>query len=269
MWPFRVLRTVRLQPALVAFLARDCAQVLFCACCAARYLYSRADRFVCFFPHIRLDRFAVISPGDVTVAIPDSYPANEGPSNAIDGDTSTKYLNFGKNNAGFDVTPGTGPAIVNGLQFTSANDSPERDPTTFTLEGWDGTSFVLVAEGSIPAFTSRLQTTAALGFSNEVPYGVYRLRFPTIFDTSLANSMQIAEVGFLYGNASCDASELLPNAEGPGDCTDALPSGGSCTNTAFPGNVDCTPTACYDGDLSPGLCAGDAFFNHRTSTACC
>jgi hypothetical protein len=224
---------------------------------------------VCFFPHIRLDRFAVISPGDVTVAIPDSYPANEGPSNAIDGDTSTKYLNFGKNNAGFDVTPGTGPAIVNGLQFTSANDSPERDPTTFTLEGWDGTSFVLVAEGSIPAFTSRLQTTAALGFSNEVPYGVYRLLFPTIFDSSLANSMQIAEVGFLYGNASCDASELLPNAEGPGDCTDALPSGGSCTNTAFPGNVDCTPTACYDGDLSPGLCAGDAFFNHRTSAACC
>ena len=28
MWPFRVLRTARLQPALMAFSARDCAQVL-------------------------------------------------------------------------------------------------------------------------------------------------------------------------------------------------------------------------------------------------
>jgi hypothetical protein len=57
--------------------------------------------------------------------------------------------------------------------------------------------------------------------------------------------------------ASCDASELLQNAESAGDCTATLPSGSSCTNIAFPDCADCTPTTCFDGILSPGLCAGE------------
>ena len=57
--------------------------------------------------------------------------------------------------------------------------------------------------------------------------------------------------------ASCDASELLQNAESAGDCTATLPSGSSCMNTAFPGAAACTPTTCFDGVLSPGLCEGE------------
>jgi hypothetical protein len=52
--------------------------------------------------------------------------------------------------------------------------------------------------------------------------------------------------------ASCDASELLTNAKTVGDCSIALPSGGSCTNTG-----SCTATTCLDGVLSPGLCAAN------------
>ena len=54
--------------------------------------------------------------------------------------------------------------------------------------------------------------------------------------------------------ANCDASELLPNAETVGDCSASLPSGGSCTNVVS-SVTDCTPTTCFDGVLSPGLCS--------------
>jgi len=61
--------------------------------------------------------------------------AGEGVTNAIDNNTSTKYLNFDKLNAGFTVTPANGPVVVTGLRLTSANDAPERDPTSFVLSG--------------------------------------------------------------------------------------------------------------------------------------
>jgi hypothetical protein len=55
--------------------------------------------------------------------------------------------------------------------------------------------------------------------------------------------------------ANCDASELLPNAETVGDCSAALPSGSSCTNTAASGFTCVSSTSCLDGILTPGLCA--------------
>ena len=58
------------------------------------------------------------------------------------------------------------------------------------------------------------------------------------------------------GTESCDASELLPNAESVGDCSADLPSGGSCTNTAPISGFLCSPTLCFDGVLTPGTCLG-------------
>jgi hypothetical protein len=55
---------------------------------------------------------------------------------------------------------------------------------------------------------------------------------------------------------SCDASEPLPHAETVGDCSAALPSGGSCTNVAFSGAAVCTSTTCNDGVISLGWCPG-------------
>ena len=54
------------------------------------------------------------------------YPTNEDPTNAIDG-TADKYLNFGKEGAGFIVTP-FAPIAVESFQITTANDAPGRDP---------------------------------------------------------------------------------------------------------------------------------------------
>jgi len=56
--------------------------------------------------------------------------------------------------------------------------------------------------------------------------------------------------------ANCDASELLANAETVGDCSAALPSGTSCTNTPVSGLTCVRSTSCFDGTLALGLCIG-------------
>ena len=56
--------------------------------------------------------------------------------------------------------------------------------------------------------------------------------------------------------ANCDASELLANAETVGDCSAAMPSGTSCTNTPVPGFICVSSTSCLDGTLTLGLCIG-------------
>jgi hypothetical protein len=56
--------------------------------------------------------------------------------------------------------------------------------------------------------------------------------------------------------ANCDASELLANAETAGNCSAALPSGTSCTNTAVSGFTCATSSSCLDGTLTLGLCVG-------------
>ena len=53
----------------------------------------------------------LITNGDFAIGIDEdlvsnsSYPAGESPAFVIDGDTATKYLNFGRVNSGFIVTP--------------------------------------------------------------------------------------------------------------------------------------------------------------------
>jgi hypothetical protein len=58
-----------------------------------------------------------------------SSPGGELAQYAFDGNTGTKYLNFGA--AGSDVLIDAGtPKVVTGLGLTTANDSPGRDPAS-------------------------------------------------------------------------------------------------------------------------------------------
>ena len=81
----------------------------------------------------------VLQPTDAIIASSPNEPGSEGVKNAIDG-TQSKYLNFdsaansGKT-SGFAVTPAVGATWVTGLAMQSANDAPERDPLTVTIEG--------------------------------------------------------------------------------------------------------------------------------------
>ena len=73
---------------------------------------------------------SVVQPGDPVIASSANSPGAERVANAIDGNPTTKYLNFdGKNSqpSGFIVTPSIGKTLVTGLSMQTANDAPERD----------------------------------------------------------------------------------------------------------------------------------------------
>jgi hypothetical protein len=139
----------------------------------------------------------VTTPGDLITPTSTNSPGAEQAPNAIDNNLQTKYLNFDKLNTGFTVFPSTGASVLRGLSFTSANDAPERDPASYLLSGSpDGSVFTTIASGSIPAFSARFQERRVT-FANSASYSVYSLIFPTVANAGAANSMQIAEVGFL------------------------------------------------------------------------
>ncbi|MBN2129861.1 MAG: CotH kinase family protein [Sedimentisphaerales bacterium] len=148
-------------------------------------------------PAPELPREDVTRPGDAIEPTSFNSPVNEEVDKAIDNNPQTKYLNFDKLNAGFTVTCSTGPSVVTGLRLTSANDAPERDPTSFTLFGSnDGVSFMQIARGNVPAFPARF-FTVEVAFANDRAYSHYRLLFPTVQNANAAVAMQIAEVEFL------------------------------------------------------------------------
>jgi CotH kinase protein/Chitobiase/beta-hexosaminidase C-terminal domain/Lamin Tail Domain len=139
----------------------------------------------------------ITQPGDLVIPTSSNSPGNETSENAIDNTSATKYLNFDKLNAGFTVTPSVGDTVVTGLRFTSANDAPDRDPTSYVLSGSrDGVTFTEIAHGAIPDFTVRI-FTVEVAFTNTAAYLTYRLLFPTIRNAATAVAVQISEVEFL------------------------------------------------------------------------
>ncbi|MCF7975121.1 MAG: CotH kinase family protein [Phycisphaerae bacterium] len=138
----------------------------------------------------------VTNPDDFIDPTSFNSPANEDVAKAIDNNPQTKYLNFDKLYAGFTVRTDE-LSVVEGLRLTSANDAPDRDPTTFVLSGsLDGQTFVPIAAGNIPNFSNRFMTME-IRFANDRAYTHYRLLFPTVRQANAAVAMQIAEVEFL------------------------------------------------------------------------
>src|SRR5262249_6085400 len=130
----------------------------------------------------------VTQPGDPIYASSSNSPGSEGVANAID-NTQAKYLNFDTRNpdnppSGFAVSPSVGGTRVIGMTITSANDAPERDPSTVTLEGCNddqiggynnptNTWEFIVGLTNIPAFTARFETQTFF-FDNFKAYKHYR-----------------------------------------------------------------------------------------------
>src|SRR5437773_1951855 len=120
----------------------------------------------------------VTVPGDLIVPSSNNSPGSEAVANAID-NQPTKYLNFDKVNTGFTVTPNVGDTIVSGLTLTSANDAPDRDPSSYTLSGAnDGSNYVAISSGTVPLFPTRFFKNYIF-FTNTKSFKSYRLIFPT------------------------------------------------------------------------------------------
>jgi hypothetical protein len=154
---------------------------------------------------------------------------NESPGNAIDGLTTNKYLNFAEFNTGYILTL-TGTEIVTGLSLTTANDAPERDPTSFSLWGsntvtanatpgtlFNLSSFTPITLGSPLSLPTARNTTAPLViFENATAFSTYLLVFPTVRNSATANSMQIAEArlmtagGALPSTGTIAGGQLIP-----------------------------------------------------------
>jgi hypothetical protein len=113
-------------------------------------------------------------------------------ANAIDGDPTTKYFNKAQNDAGsagidtgFVVTPHLGATVVTGVQFATANDVPDRDPLTITLEGSNapdadkakGNGFTLIYKGTSGLTNDPGRSTwgQVVAFANTQSYKTYRV----------------------------------------------------------------------------------------------
>ncbi len=160
----------------------------------------------------------VTKPGDPLNGFPNysgSSPAAEMPANVIDNNVATKYLNFANSGStngktvmptGFYVTPSMGATVVTGLTFTSANDTPARDPIAWELYGSNKSingPWALIAKGTIDDFARPIdwprnwKGVTPIGFANTMPYTNYEVSFTALHIPSGANSMQIAEVELL------------------------------------------------------------------------
>jgi len=159
----------------------------------------------------------VLAAGDAAVAIDtdivlnSNYPGAEGPANILDTNAGTKYLNFGKVNSGFIVTPAGPLTVIDNFTITTANDAPERDPTAWELFGTtdaitstansqgDAENWTLIDSGTIDPSTDRGITTAPIDVEQLDAYSSYKLVFTGVRDAAAANSMQVADVQF-YGS---------------------------------------------------------------------
>jgi hypothetical protein len=124
------------------------------------------------------------------------YLANESPANAVDNNPATKYLNFGNGSGGvssptkgvgtgFYVRPVLGPSIVTGIQVATANDSPNRDPLTVSIEGTNatgnfdsGATWTLIADNvnlGIDTDPGRQAYGPVVRFANATAYRNYRV----------------------------------------------------------------------------------------------
>lgn len=137
-----------------------------------------------------------------------STPALEGAVNAIDQSGATKYLNFGKENTGFIVTPSFGAAVLNRFQITTANDTEGRDPASWVLYGTnaavqsrnnstgDGEAWTLIDSGTITLPAGRNTVGPEITVANTNAYTAYKMVFPTLKDSATVNSMQFSEIVF-------------------------------------------------------------------------
>jgi hypothetical protein len=140
-------------------------------------------------------------------------PLGQGPASACDGSISTKYVNFGPCtisdnapqcglNTGFYLELQRGASLVTGLQICTANDYPDRDPFSVTLEGSNqsgtaltfGFSWNLIYSGisGLQADPGRNHCGIVQLFNNTIQYQSYR--FLASSKRNISDSIQYSEV---------------------------------------------------------------------------
>ncbi|MGL4512380.1 MAG: hypothetical protein ACRCT8_04760 [Lacipirellulaceae bacterium] len=139
------------------------------------------------------------------------YPGGEGPANLLDTSAGSKYLNFGRENVGFIVTPAIGSSVMGGFALTTANDFAQRDPSSYELYGTNATiasainsngeaeAWTLISQGPLSLPADRLTLSPTVNVTNTTAYRSYKMVFPTIVGPSggfPGDSLQLGGVRF-------------------------------------------------------------------------
>jgi PKD repeat protein len=120
--------------------------------------------------------------------------AGEGSKKMIDGDITTKLFVGGVGNNMSWIFAFDSPQIMNGYSMTSGNDSPDRDPKRWIVEGSiDGNTWVKIDERSEEFWESRRLSRTFL-FTNKVPYNYYRF---SMLELNGGSNFQMSEVRIL------------------------------------------------------------------------
>lgn len=141
-----------------------------------------------FSPSMTITEFGVVN-----------SPNNEEVDNIIDGNTSTKFLDFEfSDGMGFTVDLGGTPMAASSIAITTANDIPNRDPQNYTVYGSNnGTDFTQIATGVIPCISDRFNERT-FTFNNVIAYNFYRINFTA--QCGSTNSLQLSEVQLYSGD---------------------------------------------------------------------
>ena len=146
------------------------------------------------------------------------YPSIERPAYAVDGNPTTKYLNYAGVNAGLIITPYSGASIVRSFTLTTGNDFETRDPSAWALYGTNDTitsednsagteeNWVLIDEGTIDLPSTRRAVSDTVEVDNSTPYTSYKWVFTELKNDS--GYMQIADVT-MYAGSSGTGAEIL------------------------------------------------------------
>lgn len=171
---------------------------------------------------------------------PTSYnsPSGEGATNAFDGNSSSKYLNFDKKNAGVTVRLSQG-RVVQKFTLTTANDFSGRDPTSYKLYGSNnGVNWTLIKQDTLSLSETRFWTSPEIQTGNTTAYVYYFILFPTTKAGEgcglNCDSMQIAEITYYY-----DANDGVTS-------TDQSPG----STPANPGTAGSVCSDCYTSDIT-------------------
>jgi len=145
---------------------------------------------------------------DFTYTPTSNYPGGENPGLLVDGNTGTKYLNFGGPNSGFIVTPSV-PSQVGSFILTSANDALDRHPTSYQLFGTndgitsadnsfgENENWTLLGSGPIGVPGAFFTDSPVVTVPNVGTYASYKMLFPT---TNGSGLMQLSEASFFASN---------------------------------------------------------------------
>lgn len=134
-----------------------------------------------------------ITPSNVTTPVTGS-PAGESIANFADGNNGNKWLTFVT--SGSAVLEYAQPRLFNSYIMVSGDDSPDRDPKSWTLHGSNtnnGNDWVLLdtqADGNLPE--QRRTAAPAYNFTNSTAYSFFRWSFISVKNNS-QGLMQICD----------------------------------------------------------------------------